>query len=81
MTILVQPDLEDREPHVALPMTAGRFSDDLRRAGVPGYRRRSASSASTRARSSADIARAVMDIVADDTLAGEQVTVSNAPAD
>ena len=28
-----------------------------------------------------DIARAVMDIVADDTLAGEQVTVSNAPAD
>ncbi len=27
-----------------------------------------------------DIARAVMDIVADDALAGDQVTVSNAPA-
>lgn len=27
-----------------------------------------------------DIARAVLDIVADDTLAGDQVTVSNAPA-
>lgn len=28
-----------------------------------------------------DIARAVMDIVADDSLAGDQVTISNAPAD